>query len=776
MSQIKTAAVLGAGVMGAQIAAHLANAGINVRLLDMAKEEGADRSATARAAIERLHKMEPAPLMLPAFAARITPGNFTDDLPALSDCDWIIEAIVENPKIKSEMYAKIDKLRRPGSIVSSNTSTIPLAILLQGQSEAFQRDFLITHFFNPPRYMRLLELVSGPATDPRHVSAITHFCDVNLGKGVVLCRDTPGFIANRIGTYLLIAAVQAAMEEGLTVEEADAVLSAPVGFPRTGIFGLLDLIGLDLMPLIAKSFLATLPPEDSFRTLYQEPPLLKRMIADGYTGRKGKGGFYRLRQEAGQKIKEAIDLQTGEYRLSEKPRLPLLEAAGKNIGLLLADESKIGRFAWRVLSTTLVYVLEVAEQIAYSVADIDAAMRYGFNWRWGPFELLDKMTPAVFIARLQKENRAIPKLLSLAKDGFYGLQNNQITCVDFKGTPQIIAQPEGMLTLAQCKRGKKPLLKNGSASLWDIGDGVACLEFHTKMNSIDPDMLSLMGKSIEFIVRSGGSLRALVIYNEAENFSAGANLGLALFALNVGLYEQIEALVAQGQQVYQALKYAPFPTIVAPAGLALGGACELAMHASAVQAHAETYMGLVEVGVGIIPGWGGCAQFLARASAQKKRAGGPMPPISQAFETIGTAKVSKSAAEGQSLGYLRETDGISLNRERLLFDAKARALALAENYKPPAKPEYRLPGATAKAALQLALEGLQAVGKATPHDVVVATELAGVLSGGDADIQDVLSEEEILRLERKHFMNLVRTDATLARMAHMLDTGKPLRN
>ena len=776
MPGIEKVAVLGAGVMGAQIAAHVANAGLPVVLLDIAKE-GPDRSAIARAAVDRLLKMDPAPFMLAANAKRITPGNFDDDLGELARCDWIIEAIIENPKIKSELYLKVDAARKVGSIVSSNTSTIPLAVLTKGQSEAFARDFLITHFFNPPRYLRLLELVSGPQTRPEAVAAIAQFCDVNLGKGVVACKDTPGFIANRIGTYTLFSAVIAAMELGLTVEETDAVMGKPVGFPRTGVFGLLDLIGLDLMPLIAKSLLATLPADDGFRSLYREPPLLQKMIQDGYTGRKGKGGFYRLKVEGGEKIKEAIDLTSGEYRRSEKVKLPVVEAAGKDLRALLADSSKIGKFAWRVLSESLVYALTVAESIAHSPADVDAAMRLGFNWKWGPFELVDKIGAAAFAQRLAAEGRPVPKILQKAgAGGFSRLEGGRLQTLDFLGQWQDAVSPAGVLRLSDVKRGKKPVAKNGSASVWDIGDGVLCLEFHTKMNALDPDSLGLLGQCVPLIAGSKGAYRALVVYNEGENFSAGVNLGLALFVLNVALYPQIEAMVEQGQKVYQAIKYAPFPTVVAPSGLALGGACELMLHASAVQAHAETYTGLVEVGVGLIPGWGGCVQYLARATANNKRPGGPMPPIAQAFETIGTAKVSKSAPEARDLLFLRPTDGITMNRDRLLHDAKQKALLLAQNYVPPVRPEFHLPGPTARAALQMALDNLVATGKATPHDQVVAGALADVLSGAGTDLLDAMSEDDLLALERRSFMQLIRTAGTLARITHMLDTGKPLRN
>lgn len=775
---IRKVAVIGSGVMGSQIAAHITNAGVPVVLLDIVLKDNADKNFLTKSALEKLQKADPSPFMLPQNAKLITPGNLEDDLGQLADVDWIIEAVLENPQVKSDLYKKIDGVRKAGSIVSSNTSTIPLAALVSGQSEAFARDFLITHFFNPPRYMRLLELVTGVKTRPEAGELIRDFCDRNLGKGVVDCKDTPGFIANRLGVFFLQTAVNEAMAMGLTVEEVDAIFSKPVGMPKTGVFGLLDLIGIDLMPLIAKSFMATLPPDDIYRKANIEHPLITKMIADGYTGRKGKGGFYRMNKTENGKVKESINLKTGAYSTSEKVRLQAVENAGKNLRALCDTDDKIGQYTWRVLSAALSYAAALVPQIADTVVAVDTGMRLGFNWKYGPFELIDRLGAAWFAGRLKKENRPVPALLEHAatQGGFYRVEQARLDFLATDGVYRTVQRPAGVLLLEDVKRGAKPVTKNGSASLWDIGDGVVCLEFHTKMNTIDPDTLAMVKKSVDVVAASGGKYKGLVVYNEAENFSAGANLGLALFALNIAMYGAIDDLIKKGQEAYQALRFAPFPSVVAPFGLTLGGACEISLHASAVQAHAETYMGLVEVGVGVIPGWGGCAQMLGRAFAAKKRFGGPIPPVSKVFEVIGMARVAKSAHDAQDVGYMRTTDGITMNRDRLLFDAKQRVLELAKDYKPPEPWTYNLPGPTGRAALNLALEGFRLLGKATPHDVTVSKSLASVLCGGEHDLTATVTEQDVLAMEHREFMALVHTPETVARIDHMLKNGKPLRN
>ncbi|HQP93382.1 MAG TPA: 3-hydroxyacyl-CoA dehydrogenase/enoyl-CoA hydratase family protein [Thermoanaerobaculia bacterium] len=776
MAGIAKVGVLGAGVMGAGIAAHFANAGLPVVLLDIVPEGATDRNVIAAGAIEKMKKTKPAPFMSAARARLVTPGNLEDHLELLADCDWIVEAVVERLDVKQSVYRRLDAVRRPGTIVSSNTSTIPISHLVEGLPETFARDFLVTHFFNPPRYMRLLEIVAGKATRPEVVAAVTAFADERLGKSVVACKDTPGFIANRIGTFWLEAATKAAIEGGLTVEEADSVAGRPMGFPKTGIFGLLDLVGLDLGPHIAASLLATLPADDPYREIYEDRPLLRWMIAEGYTGRKGKGGFYRLDREGEKKTKLAIDLATGEYRPQTRPRLASVTAGAKDLRKLVEHPDKGGRFAWQLLSRTLAYAASLVPAIADDLTAVDEAMRTGYAWKWGPFEMIDRLGPAWFAARLAAEGRPVPPLLAAVGDGtFYRVEAGRMQVFGTDGAYHDVVRPVGVLLLSDVKLAGPPVAKNASASLWDLGDGVLCLEFTSKSNSLDEAILRQLQKAMKLI--ENGRFRALVVHNEGTNFSVGANLGLALFAANIALWPAIEALIAEGQRVYKALKYAPFPVVGAPSGMALGGGCEILLHCDAIQAHAESYIGLVEVGVGVVPGWGGCKEMLARWIANPKRPGGPMPPVAKVFEMISTAQVSTSAEEAREMVILREGDGITMNRDRLLADAKAKALALlAAGYEPPAEPVFQLPGPSAKAALDLAVAGFRASGAATPHDEVVAGKLACILSGGDTDITDTVSEDELYRFEREAFLELVRHPDTLARIEHMLATGKPLRN
>jgi 3-hydroxyacyl-CoA dehydrogenase len=575
--------------------------------------------------------------------------------------------------------------------------------------------------------------------------------------------------------YWLQVGVVEALAASVTVEEADAVIGKPMGIPKTGVFGLMDLVGLDLMPHINASLAKSLPPDDAFHTANVEVPMITKMIAGGFTGRKGKGGFYRLNRAGGAKLKEAIDLATGAYRPEKKPDLPELAVAGKDLRALLSLPGRIGGYAWRVLGQTLAYAASLVPEASENIDDIDEAMRLGYNWQWGPFELIDKLGARWFADRLEHDGLPVPALLKLAADkGFYRLHEGCRQYLGADGTYHDIRRPAGVLLLEDLKRTAKPLLKNSSAALWDIGDGVLCFEFTSKSNSLDADIVALLGKTIPLVQTQ---YKALVIYNEGRNFSVGANLGLALFAANIAAWGEIEKLLAAGQQTYQALKYAPFPVVSAPAGMALGGACELLLHSDAVQAHAESYIGLVECGVGVVPGWGGAKEMLARWTVSGLLPKGPMPAPTKVFETVSTATVSKSAAQAKELLYLRPTDGITMNRYRLLADAKARALELAPDYVPPPQPlGLKLPGAAGRLAFTMAAESFHARGLATDHDLVVAGALAEVLCGGDADPIDVVNEDRLLGLERSAFMRLVKTPATLARIEHLLMTGKPLRN
>ncbi|MDB5395356.1 MAG: 3-hydroxyacyl-CoA dehydrogenase [Rhodospirillales bacterium] len=779
--EIKKVAVIGSGVMGAAIAAHMTNAGLPVVLLDIVAKDANDRSAIAKGAVAKLLKTEPAPFMSPRNAKLVTPGNLEDDLNLLADCDWIVEAIIENVKIKHDLYARLETVRKAGSIVTSNTSTIPLKNLIEGRSEAFRRDFAITHFFNPPRYMRLLELVSGEETAAYVTETLARFCDVQLGKGVVRCHDTPGFIANRIGMMWMQAGLNTAEESGLTVEEADAVAGKVMGFPSTGLFGLFDLVGIDLMPHVSSSMASSLPETDPYRGQLRDSPIITKLIETGYTGRKGKGGFYRMTKNGAARLKEAVDLKTGEYHAVKQVSIASLDAAlaDRKTGLktLLSGTDAGARFAWGMLAPTFAYAADLVGEIADTLVEVDEAMKFGYGWKFGPFELMDQIGTAWLAEQYRARGLAIPKLLgSAAGRNFYRVENGQLQFLGLDGGYHDVVRAEGVLLLADIKRRSQPLAKNGSASLWDIGDGVVCLEFQSKANSLDPDIMDMIGKALALIGVGKGDWKALVIGNDADNFSVGANLGLVMFAVNIAGYGQLEEMIGTGQQIYKALKYAPFPVVSAPAGRALGGGCEITLHSAAVQAHAETYLGLVEVGVGVIPGWGGCKELLARQLVNPKLPKGPIPAVAATFQTISTAQVSKSAAEAKDLMYLRETDGISMNRDRLLADAKGRALTLAQDYTPPKPTEFHLPGATGKTALNMAVHDFVTAGKATQYDVVVADALATVLTGGDIDYADTLSEDDISALERKAFIALLKNDGTIARIEQMLTTGKPLRN
>lgn len=765
---IKSIAVIGAGVMGAGIAAQCANAGLSVLLLDQ-PNDGPDRSAIAKGAIAKLLKSKPAALMHKRFAKLITPGNTEDDLAKLSDCDWIIEAIIEKPDAKHALYQAIDKVRKVGSIISSNTSTLPLTLLTKGMSDPFKKDFLITHFFNPPRYMRLLEIVTGPDTDKTQVDRIRTVGDYKLGKTLVDCKDTPGFIANRIGIFWMQAAVKYAFDMGITVEQADAVLSRPFGIPKTGVFGLLDLVGLDLMPHTIAAMKMVLKPDDPLLALGDAPPLILKMIGDGYTGRKGKGGFYRLNKDGGRKIKEAIHLATGDYAPAEKaspPNAALIKSAG--LAAFLSQDDKVIQYAVRVMTETLAYAASLAPEISDDIASVDTAMRLGYNWKIGPFELIDQVGTKTFDQLLKTLNIAPPAILT--DKPFY--QNGQQLMPSGDYAP--IKRAEGILLLSDIKRTEKPVTRNGSASLWDIGDGVLCLEVHTKMNALDAGVMEMIAKAIAIIPSKG--YKGLVIHNEGTNFSIGANLGLALFAVNIAAWDQIEGMVKGGQDTYRALKLAPFPVVGAPSGMALGGGCEMLLHCDAVQAHAESYIGLVEVGVGIVPAWGGCKEMLSRWQANPKLPKGPIPAAQKVFETVGTAKVATSAFEAKDMMFLKPADGVTMNRDRLLADAKARVLDLANHYRPASEDDVMLGGPAAKVAMQMAIGNMKKLGLVTPHDEVVGTALADVLSGGKADPTEPVTPEELLTLERQSIMKLIRTSATLDRMEHMLETGKPLRN
>ena len=799
--EIKKVAVIGAGLMGSGIAAQIANAGIPVVMLDIVPKDAENRNVIAEGAIAKMLKADPAPFMSKRNAKLIETGNLEDDLDKIADCDWIVEVVLEDVKIKHATYEKIQKHRKKGSIVSSNTSTIPLAKLVEGQSDDFKKDFMITHFFNPVRYMRLLEIVVGDKTRADATKVIRDFCDVQLGKGVVLANDTPGFIVNRLLVFWMQSALNVALADDVPIEVADAVMGKPIGVPKTAVFGLIDLVGVDLMPYLANSMLSSLPEDDAYRTLYQDAPFVSQMIEAGYTGRKGKGGFYRLNPDApkGTKEKQALELDKdkfdeSQYRKSVKQKLASVKAGKKGLRAVVETDDEGGRYAWKVLSDTLAYAASLVPQIADDIEAVDEAMRLGTNWKFGPFEMIDQLGAKWFADKLRAEGKDVPPLLDAVGDSsFYKVEDGKLHYFGTDNKYHAVERGEGVLLLRDIKLSAEPVIKTASASVWDIGDGVLCVEFTGKMNALDEPVFDAYHQAIKKIGDGSGEHKAMVIYNEGSHFSAGANLGLAIFAMNIAMWPQIDALVSGGQKVYKALKYAPFPVVSAPSGMALGGGCEILLHSDHVQAHAETYTGLVEVGVGLIPGWGGCKEMLLRHQAAERNAydkatGGekiwfspkntPMGAVRKAFQTIAMATVAKSAFEAKEHLYLRETDGVTMNRDRLLFDAKTKALELAKDYTAPEPVEdIRLPGPTGKYALEMAVGDLHTSGKATDYDVKVSAAVATVLTGGDkADWTEPMHEDDLYKLERSEFMTLIRNEGTQKRVEHMLETGKPLRN
>ena len=777
-SGIFRVAVIGSGVMGAGIAAQCANAGCDVLLLDVVPEEAVDRDCLARIAKEKMHKSDPEMLMKRSFADRITPGNLEDDLHLIEDYDWVIEVVIEDLGVKRSLYSRIAEHLGPKTILSSNTSTLPRSSLTDGMPIGVASRFLITHFFNPPRYLPLLEVVSGKEVDDEVISRFSDFADVRLGKRVVNCNDTPGFIGNRLGVFFIQRALKATIDHALTVEQADAMLGRPIGVPKTAVFGLMDLVGIDLIPHVMSSMLEHLDPADPLHQIAGTGgDLIDQMIAEGYTGRKGKGGFYRLNTENGGRVKEARDLKTGEYAPADRRAgFPSAKLGKQGISKLLECSDKGSSFVAEVLLETLAYAASIVPEVSDDIYAIDSAMRVGYNWKKGPFEMIDAIGASSVVERLEDSGSEVPAFLRMGskKGSFYSMEEGEILrlCPDGSFVP--VDRPDSTITVADLRRRGKPLRRNGSASIWDMGDGILLVEYHSKMNAVDPMIIEMLSEAVRLAEADGW--KGIVIGNDGANFSAGANLGLVLFAVNLAAWKEVEGFIEAGQLAYKALKYCKVPVVGASAGLCLGGGAEVLMHCDAIQSHSESYIGLVEVGVGIVPAWGGCKELLGRLRDFGIATGGPMGPILKAFEIIGTAQVAKSADQARSMGFLGPEDRITMNRDRLLSDAKERALELIDGYSPPEPRTYNLPGRTARLALDMAVSDLALSGRATPHDVVVTSELAEILSGGSTDILDEISEDDLLALERASIGRLGRQEDTLARMEHMLEHGKPLRN
>mgnify|MGYP005846634221 CR=1 FL=1 len=787
---LKKVCVIGAGVMGAGIAAQIANSGTEVLLLDIVpKDAGKDkqkRNEIATKAIEALKKQNPAPLMNTAASKRITAGNIDDNLKEAGQCDWVIEAIIENLDIKQTLFTNLERYRRKDTVVTSNTSTIPLSDLTAKMKKGQKAHFFISHFFNPPRYMPLLEFITGEETSADAVEKIRTFADYKLGKTIVDCNDRPGFIANRIGTYWLHCAVVEALEQGIDIETADAVLGKPLGFPRTGVFALMDMVGLDLMPHVLENLRSSLEKNDAFMALGEPPKFIYKLIDEGYTGRKGKGGFYRLHEGN----KQALNLVEQTYANAQRPKVQAAHAGRKGgMRAVVEHDSPAGKYAWTVLSKTLAYAASLVPEVADDIATVDSAMRLGYNWKYGPFEMLDKLGTDWFAEKLKQEKRPLPMLLSIANGhSFYRIHKGQKQFLNLDGSYHDLTRPDGVILLEDIKRKTKPLAHNKSASLWDIGDGVACLEFHSKMNALNPFSMMMINKACKLIPSQG--FKALVIYNEGAHFSVGANIGLLGIAAKFRIWPFVDWFLNAGQKAFMGLKYAPFPVVGAPSGVAVGGGCEVLLHCDAIEAHAETYTGLVEAGVGIIPGWGGCKEMLLRAAEKEKQTiqplkgwvspnfipGGPMKPLLNVFPLIAMADVAKSAHLAKEKLFFKDTDNVVMNRDRLLASAKERALLLAKDYTPPQPATLRLPGKSGAVALNLGISDFVKKGMASEHDGKIGDTLAHVLSGGDVSHQDELSEQHVLDLERQGLIAMAKIKKSRARVFHMLKTGKPLRN
>ena len=763
--------VIGSGLMGSAIAAHLANAGCKVNLLDIADKKHENKNHLADLALNKLTKIKPSPLTLKSNLKLIKIGNIDENLDVINESEWVIEVIIENLEIKKNLYKKIDEIMQDDLIVSSNTSTIPIKLLSEGLSKKFKKNFLITHFFNPPRYLKLLEIVKSDDTDNGIVKKINDFCDINLGKTVIETKDTPGFIGNRIGIFWIERAAVEAIKSGLTVEEADSTIMNTFKVPMTGVFGLIDVVGLDLIPPVVKSLLLNIPKSDYYHSVHKTPEIFQFMLENKMIGRKGDGGFYKLININNKKIKHSLDLSTREYQICSKPKI-----INKNLKKFLDKDDKFSKYAWNVLSEVLYYVLTIAEEISLDINSIDEAMKNGFGWQLGPFEIIDKIGVSFLIEKLKDSKKTIPSILNdIGENKFYQLESNQIKYFDFVSKKYAtLNRLKGVLLLTDIKKTNKPLKKISTASLWDIGDQITVFEIHSKSNTLDMATMEFLNQCIDIVT---SSFKAMIIYNEGEFFSAGANLGEALFLGNIGLDKEVEKnILLKGQEVYSKLKYSKFPVIAAPFNLALGGGCEIILHSNYVQAHIESYIGLTEAALGILPAWGGCKELLSRFSSNKKIPKGPMPAIIKTFELIGMAKVSTSAHEAKKIGLLKETDGITMNRNRLLFDAKMKAIEMSKNYKIPEKNIYCLPGRTALSAIKLSLENMKSNGAISQYDKFIGEKIAYVLSGGDTDITKELLEENILKLEKDAIYNLMKENLTIERLEHILETGKYLRN
>jgi 3-hydroxyacyl-CoA dehydrogenase len=785
--RVGKAAVLGAGVMGAAIAAHLANVGIPTLLLDIPPREADDKNALTRAGLERARKSKPASFSSSRAPALVEVGNFDDDLHRLSECDWIVEAVVENLEIKRSLYARIAPHVAPHAVVTSNTSGLSVAELSAALPASLRPRFLVTHFFNPPRYLKLLELVRGPETGDEVVAFFEEFGDRVLGKGVVHAKDTPNFIANRIGCFDVFHTMKVMAEQGYTVAEVDKLAGRAVGRPRSATLRTADLVGLDTLAHVADNLLQRLE-HDPHRALFEPPDFMKKLIAAGRLGEKSGAGFYKKAPVAGGKSEILmVDLATLEYVPQGKVSFGPLETA-KNVedlrerihGLVRAGD-RAGAFLWQTFSATVRYAAACIPEISDDVVNVDRAMRWGFGWELGPFELWDAMGFRWACERMLGEGHDLPAparaLYDSGAGGFYAASKGHHTY--FAGPAGFLpvpANPEH-LVLADLKAAGRVVLESPDASLVDLGDGVVCLEFHTKMNTVGPGIIDMMERSLD---EMEANWRGMVVGNDAPQFSAGANLLLILNELDDDNPEDVEWLLGRFQRVNQRLRASSRPVVVAPHGMTLGGGCEVVLGGDAVVASLETYIGLVEVGAGLIPAGGGCKELVRRAdeAAPQTPDADLFPYIRRIFETVGMGKVATSAHEAQEMGFLTGTDRVVANQDRLIHEAKNLVLAMgAAGYRPsPPRADVRVVGEPGLAALRVGLDQMERAGFISAHDKVVGDALAWVLCGGEVSPSSRVPEEYLLELEQEAFMRLCGEVKTLERMEHILKTGKPLRN
>ena len=805
MKRINKVAILGAGTMGARIAAHFANAGVPSYLFDIVPPDadGPARNKIAAAGLDAARKSKPAAFFDHSLARLVSVGNFEDDLKKLSEVDWIIEAVVENLEIKRSLLQKVNAVRKPGTIITTNTSGLPVGKIAEGFPEEFRRAWFGTHFFNPPRYMRLLELIPTPETDRALFDAVAHFSDVRLGKGVVHAKDTPNFIGNRIGTFSVLNVMRLMQEMNFSIEDVDALTGAPVGWPKSATFRTIDLVGLDILSHVVGNMTSNVRDERGDLRL---PEFYGKMIERRWLGDKTKGGFYKKSKGPdGQEDRLAIDWKTLEYHPRQKPKFPALEMAknveetGARVRMLLgldggsSKPDAAGLFLWQALSDLWTYSANRIPEISDTVVEIDRAMKLGFNWELGPFELWDAAGVEATVARMKKEGKPVAanaeKLLASGKKTWYADEGKtasgrayfDLASANFK--PLEVAA--GVWSVQVAKKSNGVVKKNAGASVVDLGDGVACIEFHSKMNSLGADIISLVTQTMK-PGGPGDNFDAFVITNDAANFSVGANLMLLLMSIQEDEWDEVDMAIRAFQGMTQAVKFSPKPVVSAPFGLTLGGGTEISLHAAARQPHAELYTGLVEVGVGLLPGGGGCKEMLLRAvdAAHSIRPDGRgesvelMEAMKKIFETIATAKVATSAEEARGLGFLSDDDNVTMNRERVLADAKARALALVRvGYEPPIpRNDIPAPGENVLATLKMGVYLMRQGDYISDHEVKIGNKIAEVLCGGNVTPGMPVSEQYILDLEREGFKSLCGEKKTQERIQFTLKTGKTLRN